>query len=395
MSIPLDRLYHYLRDVCKHDIIIYRYFPHGSKKLTDCSPLSLDYTQEQKLELVYGIFHDQEPLAFSELQRAPEKWKVNGLSYYKNENFPFSWWRVRLFAPYSKYKLLLVHSEKNSDEVAKFEADGVYGAYWWSHAAIARDWFRYAEHDARLNFDRGLITHDFLVYNRAWAGTREYRLKFAELIVENNLTDNCKMKFSETDLAHNYKGNHYSTYKFLNSNFTVNTQLERYFDKNTHDSNSSADYESTDYQSCGIEIVLETLFDDQRLHLTEKSLRPIACKKPFILAATPGSLQYLKSYGFQTFDSLWDESYDAIVDPVQRLHAIIELMRWIKTLPKNKKIKLWEKCREICEHNQRVFFSTNFFNFVISEYVENTNAAIQNIKQTPNYVYYNQWASQQ
>jgi hypothetical protein len=69
------------------------------------------------------------------------------------------------------------------------------------------------------------------------------------------------------------------------------------------------------------------LFDDDRLHLTEKSLRPIACKQPFILAATHGSLQYLKDYGFKTFDSVWDENYDTIEDPYQRMLAIIQLMK--------------------------------------------------------------------
>jgi hypothetical protein len=46
--------------------------------------------------------------------------------------------------------------------------------------------------------------------------------------------------------------------------------------------------------------------------LTEKALRPIACGQPFILAATPGSLQYLRSYGFKTFSGYIDETYDTI-----------------------------------------------------------------------------------
>jgi hypothetical protein len=69
--------------------------------------------------------------------------------------------------------------------------------------------------------------------------------------------------------------------------------------------------------------VLETLFDDHRWHLTEKSLRPIACGKPFVLMATPGSLQYLRQYGFKTFDGLIDETYDSIQNPKQRLQAVL------------------------------------------------------------------------
>jgi hypothetical protein len=33
-----------------------------------------------------------------------------------------------------------------------------------------------------------------------------------------------------------------------------------------------------------------------------------------MLLAAPGNLAYLKSYGFKTFDSVIDESYDTIQD---------------------------------------------------------------------------------
>ena len=31
MTVPLDRLYNYLESLSDHDIIIYRFYPHGSK----------------------------------------------------------------------------------------------------------------------------------------------------------------------------------------------------------------------------------------------------------------------------------------------------------------------------------------------------------------------------
>jgi hypothetical protein len=86
-----------------------------------------------------------------------------------------------------------------------------------------------------------------------------------------------------------------------------------------------------DYEATDIEVVLETLFDDSRLHLTEKSLRPIAVAQPFILAGTHGSLEYLRSYGFKTFGDVWDESYDLVEDPAERLIQIAELMKYIST----------------------------------------------------------------
>lgn len=396
MSIPLDRLYNYLRDVCNHDIIIYRFFPHGSKKLADCLPASDNYTEEEKLEFVHAIFHDQEPLSFSTFNSAPAQWKSNGTVYQRHKDVPYSWWKTRILAPHTKHdQVLLVHSEKNSQDVHQFEQNGVCSVYWWSHAIIAADWYRYAEYDPSLSFDPRLISKDFLVYNRAWAGTREYRLKFAELVVNSGVINHCNMKFSATDEGHPYKGHHYSSYKFVNPDFQISTKLENYFDQNTASSHSSADYNSDDYNTCGIDVVLETLFDDSRLHLTEKSLRPIACSKPFILAATPGSLRYLRSYGFETFHECWDESYDEIVDPVKRLEAIVNLMKTISELSPRKKSQLFAKCQDVCKHNKQRFFSKDFFDFVISEFQTNISSAVNTVKQNQSGVYFAQWERQQ
>ena len=68
MSVPLDRLYNHLDGLCNHDILIYRFYPHGSKKLTDLSWL-YDFTQfgwKHQIERPGAICHDQEPLFFDQ-----------------------------------------------------------------------------------------------------------------------------------------------------------------------------------------------------------------------------------------------------------------------------------------------------------------------------------------
>jgi hypothetical protein len=129
-----------------------------------------------------------------------------------------------------------------------------------------------------------------------------------------------------------------------------------------------------------MEIVLETLFDDTRLHLTEKTLRPIACGKPFMLAATPGSLQYLRNYGFETFGEHIDESYDSIVDPRKRLTAIAGEMQRISSLPVDQKSLLWENLNCIAKRNQRRFFNKDWQNSIEQEFYTNLNAAMSKIK---------------
>jgi hypothetical protein len=127
--------------------------------------------------------------------------------------------------------------------------------------------------------------------------------------------------------------------------------------------------------------VLETLFDDSRLHLTEKILRPIACGKPFILVSTRGSLEYLRSYGFQTFGDFIDESYDTIVDPMERLHAIIKVMSTISNMKETSKKKLWKNMNQVCQHNKTRFFSDSFAHDIQHELHTNVLTARNTIKQ--------------
>jgi hypothetical protein len=70
-------------------------------------------------------------------------------------------------------------------------------------------------------------------------------------------------------------------------------------------------------------IVTETVFYDNKLHLTEKIFKPIVLKRPFVLVGAPGNLQYLKEYGFQTFDKWINEDYDNEIDPDIRIKKIV------------------------------------------------------------------------
>ena len=57
---------------------------------------------------------------------------------------------------------------------------------------------------------------------------------------------------------------------------------------------------------------------------SEKTSKALVQKHPFLLFGPPRSLKQLRDMGFQTFDGVFDESYDLIEDPVERLDAIIE-----------------------------------------------------------------------
>jgi hypothetical protein len=118
--------------------------------------------------------------------------------------------------------------------------------------------------------------------------------------------------------------------------------------------------------------VLETVADGDKIHLTEKILRPIACAHPFVIMAGPGALKYLRSYGFKTFDKFWDESYDAETDTVTRMEMIIKTMHEIQQLTESD----WIEINRIAEYNKQHFFSQVFIQQVTNELQTNLNHAV-------------------
>jgi hypothetical protein len=81
---------------------------------------------------------------------------------------------------------------------------------------------------------------------------------------------------------------------------------------------------------------------------------------PFILVSTVGSLEYLRSYGFKTFDSLWDESYDLETDDVVRIEKIAKLLERLDSLPAVQKQALFEEAMPIIAHNKNHFYNGGF-----------------------------------
>ena len=57
--------------------------------------------------------------------------------------------------------------------------------------------------------------------------------------------------------------------------------------------------------------------------ITEKTYKPIAFNHPFIVWGQAGSLQRLNQLGFATYSNIFDESYDQVLDPRQRLEHIV------------------------------------------------------------------------
>jgi hypothetical protein len=62
---------------------------------------------------------------------------------------------------------------------------------------------------------------------------------------------------------------------------------------------------------------------------------PILFKKPFLNLGPLNGLEILKSYGFKTFDSIIDESYDKEVDLDKRMDMVLDELERLSKIDLN------------------------------------------------------------
>jgi len=83
--------------------------------------------------------------------------------------------------------------------------------------------------------------------------------------------------------------------------------------------------------------VTETTYDntptENVLFITEKIYQPIVQYHPFIVAACPGTLEYMRKSGYQTFPELFDERYDQEQDLKTRTNMIIDNIERVCSMP--------------------------------------------------------------
>lgn len=375
MSVPTHNLYSFIHHVLESRYLLYYFYPWGSRNIEN---LINHYSQTDRL-LSFGglppenwylknfmpidrmlegkisffnildfqptiICHDQEPLNF-DLHRdenAPiEKINTKLIGKYDRESSLLNVVQnlnLRWIQPHSAQKRwILLHSEPGSRELSRYEETNLFvGAYYWSHALLSRDWYRYAEHDPLLK--NRSSKKMFLIYCREFTGTRSYRTRFLESL--HNIKDQCQIGS---------------------------------FHGRSVDSDASAIYEAEDICQTDFSVVLETVTD--RMHLTEKICRPLACGHPFLLFGGAGSLKLLRSYGFQTFDPWIREDYDLESDQDLRSTMISEEMSRLALLPVTKKLETIEACQKIAQYNQERFFSSDFFDQVVKELQDNVAVA--------------------
>lgn len=70
----------------------------------------------------------------------------------------------------------------------------------------------------------------------------------------------------------------------------------------------------------------ETVFDYPNQLVSEKIFKSFINRRPFVVVGPPNTLKRLHELGFKTFDRIIDESYDTIIDPSERMLAVVNII---------------------------------------------------------------------
>ena len=260
----------------------------------------------------------------------------------------------------------LVTSEHNSENVEHVcKRFGWQPLYYFFHGWAALDWYR--------GYDKTFLikpiaerapTKTFLAPNRIIAGERRHRLEMLYYIFKQGMTDNhiscpavCPVENITIVEAAKPLVAQYPDIQdvFAAQQLPINFAGET--DHPMHSCWLSLFDEAADSL---LYLVTETVATGRRHHITEKTFKPIAMGMPFVLVATAGSLEYLRSYGFKTFGHVWDESYDAIQDDHERMAAVASLLQTLCDLSVDERIALYHRCCETIEHNWNHFYNGGF-----------------------------------
>ena len=252
--------------------------------------------------------------------------------------------------------------------------------YYFFHGFAALDWFR----DSQYINDQSHFSHVFLYLNHLIRNDRSYRISLLARFAQQDIlhqgeisfhgsVDNCMQELQDpfTRIPN-------ACQSFITHDILDKLKLPLYVGCTSLDGNASAHFGYQEYnlwQRSFLHVIGETVFYDNKLHLTEKIFKPIVSSRPFLLVAAPGNLRYLKSYGFKTFDSWWDESYDDIQDPSVRLDAISQQLADLCSRPWKEILSIFEDMQPVLDFNKKHFFG-DFRRIIVEELVDNFQSCI-------------------
>lgn len=116
------------------------------------------------------------------------------------------------------------------------------------------------------------------------------------------------------------------------------------------------------YNQTYFSIVAETTASHHYSFYTEKIVKPIVGQRLFVVFAGQHYLKNLKSLGFQTFDSVIDESYDSVQQPIRRWEQAWKQIEYLAT---QDPISINKQIEKIVQHNYDLYRNTCWYSGIV------------------------------
>ena len=340
-------------------------------------PESVHDTALKTTDKNFIYFYDQEPMIVDLHQSTFDE-----IDKRTNYNFEHPDWRLH-------YKIpgVIVVSETNSDNIDYIcKQRNLQPFYYFFHGWAALDWYRgYDKTFLITPWTERKIQKTFFSANRIIGGLRQHRVlmlyHFARLgLMDNWISASAVCPVEDTpivEIAMHYRDQYPDI-----ADVTGQLDLPRLFPEEDIPRMSSCLLDQ--FGPCAESLVYhvtETVYTGRRLHLTEKSFKPIALGMPFILTATAGSLAYLRSYGFKTFSEFWDESYDLETNDFVRAEKVAAVLKQLDDLSEQQQQDLFQACWPVIEHNWNWFYHGGFESVLWAELTSMLESIQTNLSQ--------------
>lgn len=113
------------------------------------------------------------------------------------------------------------------------------------------------------------------------------------------------------------------------------------------------------YPNIFIDIVAETFVSGRTFFVTEKTVRPMLLKKPFIIMGPKNFMIYLRQMGFRTFYEYWDEDYDGY-EGKEKYLQIVKVIESIASKTHNELASMYDSMQHILEHNYNLLIAQTY-----------------------------------
>jgi hypothetical protein len=129
------------------------------------------------------------------------------------------------------------------------------------------------------------------------------------------------------------------------------------------------------YNDTAYSIVAETDHDNSLSFYSEKTAKALIARRLFVAFSGYKFLHNLRQLGFQTFESVIDESYDLIKNDRDRYVAAFEQVKLLCELPQE---QVLETIRPVLEHNHKLIMNTDWTKFARDQIQEKINQLVAN-----------------